>query len=78
MFKLNLGTGKGTTVLELIHEFEEVNKIKIPYSFAKRREGDRSIVVADNALAKSILGWTPKRSIEDMCRDGWNWQNSNK
>ena len=71
---VNLGTGRGTSVLELIRIFEKVNKVKIPFSFADRREGDQANVVADNCLAKSILNWSPKRDIKDICRDGWNWQ----
>ncbi len=74
---LNLGTGKGTSVLELIQTFQDINKVKVPYSFVDRRPGDNSFVVADNALAKSILNWEPKRSIEDICRNGWNWQLKN-
>ena len=74
---LNLGTGKGTSVLGLIKIFENVNKVKINYEFTKRRKGDYGIVIADNSLAKSLLKWTPKRSLEDMCVDGWKWQNEN-
>ena len=74
IINLNLGTGKGTTVLELIKTFERVNSIKIPYIFVERRPGDCSSVVADNTLATNILDWQPKRSIEQMCIDGWRWQ----
>ena len=74
---LNIGTGKGTTVLELINTFEKVNDIDILYSFTERREGDQENVVADNTRILSILNWEPKRDIEDMCRDGWRWQNLN-
>ena len=74
---LNLGTGLGTSVLELITTFQEVNNIKVPYVFAGRRDGDNAIVVADNSLAKSVLNWEPKRNLKDMCRDGWNWQMKN-
>ena len=52
---LNLGTGIGTSVLELINTFEKVNKVKVPFSFDERRQGDNAYVVADNSLAKSIL-----------------------
>tara|TARA_B100000401_G_C52812564_1_gene724669 strand:+ start:2574 stop:3629 length:1056 start_codon:yes stop_codon:yes gene_type:complete len=71
--KLNIGTGKGTSVIELINTFQKVNKVKIPYKFVSRREGDIPYSVADNSLAKSTLGWLPKRDIENMCRDSWNW-----
>ena len=74
---LNLGTGKGISVLKLISIFEKVNKVKIPFKYDKKREGDNASVVADNSLAKSILNWIPKRNIEDMCRDGWHWQLKN-
>jgi len=71
--KLNLGTGKGTSVLELINIFKKVNHVNIPYIFDKRRVGDREIVYADNSLAKKLLKWEPKRKVEEMCFDGWNW-----
>ncbi len=71
---LNIGTGKGTSVLELIKTFEEVNDIKIPYKFDKRREGDLPESIADNSLARELLNWEPKRNINDMCRDGWKWK----
>ena len=74
---LNIGTGKGTSVLGLIRIFENVNKVKINYEFTNRRKGDYGTVIADNSLAKSLLKWTPKRSLEDMCQDGWNWKKNN-
>ena len=74
---LNLGTGKGTSVLELIQKFEQVNNVKVPFRFDKRRPGDKGFIVADNSLAKSILNWIPKRNIDDICRDGWQWQLKN-
>ena len=74
---INLGTGIGTSVLELIRCFEKVNNIEIPFSFDNRRVGDNAFVVADNSLAKKILNWNPKRNIDDICRDGWNWQLKN-
>ena len=74
---INLGTGRGTSVLELIKVFEKVNKVKIPYSFVDRRPGDNAYVVANNSLASSILNFKPSRTIEDICKDGWNWQLQN-
>ena len=74
---LNLGTGKGTSVLELITTFEKVNNVKVPFAFDKRRSGDNASVVADNSLAMSILKWVPKKTMEDICRDGWRWQINN-
>ena len=74
---LNLGTGIGTSVLELIKTFESVNKVEIPFSFAKRRVGDNPFVVADNSLAGLILNWRPRINLKVMCKDGWNWQLKN-
>ena len=73
----NLGTGKGTSVLDLISCFEEVNNIKVPYVFSERRHGDMPYVVADNSKALEILEWEPKRTLKEMCIDGWKWQKSN-
>ncbi len=77
ILNLNLGTGVGTSVLDLIKSFEIVNKVTIPYIFTEPRKGDASCVVADNTLAKKILGWVPNRTIEDACLDGWNWRSKN-
>ena len=74
---LNIGTGIGTSVLDLVKTFESVNKCKIPFMFSKKREGDVPYVVADNRLACEILDWYPKRNLKEMCRDGWNWQKKN-
>ena len=74
----NLGTSKGTTVLELIRVFEEVNKCEIPYDFFDKREGDVAISVADNKKALKLLNWNPQRNIEKMCIDGWLWQQNIK
>tara|TARA_B100000242_G_scaffold265357_1_gene213465 strand:- start:3657 stop:4709 length:1053 start_codon:yes stop_codon:yes gene_type:complete len=74
---LNVGTGIGTTVLELVKTFSRVNNIDVPYTFTKRRVGDIFHLVADNNLFLSKLKITPKRNIEEMCRDGWNWRKLN-
>ncbi len=74
---LNMGTGKGTSVLELIKTFEEVNKVRIPFTFGERRSGDVAKLIADNSLLKLILNWEPKRTLEEMCKDGWKWQSQN-
>ena len=63
---VNLGTGKGFSVLELVKTFEEVNNCKIPIKFVKRRAGDKSIVVADNSLAIKRLNWSPKKNIKNI------------
>ena len=74
IINLNLGTGKGTSVLDLVHKYEEVNNVKIPYVIKPRREGDTDILIADNSLACSLLNWRPKRNLKDMCLDGWKWE----
>ncbi len=71
---LNLGTSKGTTVLELVRTFEKVNNCKIPFDYVDRRPGDVAISVADNKKAINILNWKPHRNIERMCIDGWFWE----
>ena len=74
---LNLGTGIGTSVMQLINTFSRVNKVNVPFSFTEKRKGDECSVIADNALAKKLLGWSTKRNLIDMCKDGWNWQLKN-
>ena len=71
---LNIGTGIGTSVLELVEKFMKVNKCLISYEFSNKRCGDLPFVVANNKKALSILNWKPRRNLEDMCRDGWKWQ----
>ena len=71
---LNIGTGKGTSVLELVNTFMKVNKCQIPFLFTERRAGDVPILVADNSLAMNTIDWSPKRNLEEMCLDGWRWQ----
>ena len=70
----NLGTGRGVSVLEMVHTFSEVNHVPVPYVIGPRRAGDLATVYADPAKAKQILGWEAKKSLADMCRDSWNWQ----
>ena len=74
---LNVGTGIGTSVLDLVRTFERVNNVKIPFVFDKRRAGDASYVVADNSLLMSKMKINYFRTIEDMCRDGWRWKQLN-
>ena len=75
--KFNIGTGRGTSVMELLKVFEKVNNVKVPYVFSKRRPGDACTVVADVSFVKSVLKITPKMTIEDMCIDGWRWKKLN-
>ena len=72
--RINLGSGSGKSVLELIHTFQEVNKISIPYSFSGRRKGDPGYLVANINLAKCLLNWSPQYSFEEMCESEWNWE----
>ena len=76
-FSLNIGTGIGTSVLDLVKTFEKVNDVKVPYVFEKRRSGDVPYVVADNSLLISKMNIIPKRNIQDMCKDGWQWKKLN-
>jgi UDP-glucose 4-epimerase len=73
----NLGTGKGSSVMDVIHAFEKASNIKIPYTFAPRRPGDAATTYADPAKAEKELGWKAERDLEAMCRDSWNWQSKN-
>ena len=77
IINLNIGTGKGTSVLELVKKFEKTNQVTIPYIFTERRIGDAGFVVADNSRASEILDWQPKKTIEEMCKDGWTWRCKN-
>ncbi len=70
----NLGTSKGTSVLELVHAFEDANGIKVPYVIAPRRPGDIAECYADCSKALKELNWKAERSIVDACRDSWRWQ----
>ncbi|MCQ2815186.1 MAG: UDP-glucose 4-epimerase GalE [Bacilli bacterium] len=73
----NLGTGKGTSVLELVTAFENANNIKIPYVICPRRPGDVDENYADASKAFKEMGWEAKLNIVDACRDSWNWQKNN-
>lgn len=70
----NLGTGKGYSVLEIIHNFEKACGKKIPYNITDRRPGDIDMCYADPGKAKKELGWEAKRDIDKMCEDAWRWQ----
>lgn len=71
---VNLGTGRGTTVLELIKTFESATKRTIPLNIAPRRAGDVPSYYANPARAEALFGWKAQRTLEDMCRDSWRWQ----
>ncbi|KGQ40682.1 UDP-glucose 4-epimerase [Gallibacterium anatis] len=73
----NLGTGTGYSVLDMVHAFEKVNNIKIPYRLTDRRPGDIAVCYSDPSLALKELGWKTDRDLEQMMRDTWNWQKNN-
>ncbi|WAX71918.1 UDP-glucose 4-epimerase GalE [Gallibacterium anatis] len=73
----NLGTGTGYSVLDMVHAFEKVNNIKIPYRLTERRAGDIAVCYSDPSLALKELGWKTDRDLEQMMRDTWNWQKNN-
>jgi UDP-glucose 4-epimerase len=74
----NLGTGRGTSVLELVKAFEEANGIEVPYEIVHRRPGDIASCYADASKAERELGWTAKRDIIAMCRDAWRFEKNYK
>ncbi len=73
----NLGSGKGTSVLELVHAFEDATGVTISFEFAPRRDGDLPEFYADASLVQKELGWHTLKTIEEACRDSWNWQSQN-
>ena len=70
---INLGTGNGISVLELVHAFETANDMKLPYVIGPRRDGDLPAFWADAEKAKTLLGWEATHTVEDMCRSAWNF-----
>lgn len=73
----NLGSGQGHSVLEVIRAFESANGMAIPHEIVERRPGDVALYFADPAFAARELGWRTKRTLMDMCRDAWRWQQRN-
>ena len=73
----NLGTGKGYSVLDIVHAFENANNLTIKYEIAPRRPGDIAICYADPTKAKEELGWVAERDLEQMCRDSWRFAEKN-
>jgi UDP-glucose 4-epimerase len=76
-FTVNLGTGRGQSVLDVVHAFERASGRPVPYQFAPRRPGDVAQYYADPSLAKSLLGWCATHTLADMCADAWRWQQGN-
>lgn len=73
----NLGTGIPYSVTEIVETFEKVNEIKVNHVYGARRDGDLAECYANADKAYKILGWKTERTLEDMCRDSWNWQKNN-
>ena len=74
---INLGTGKGYSVLDMLHAFEKAAGKKIPYKVVERRAGDVATCYSDPALAKQLLNWQAEHGLDAMCRDSWHWQLNN-
>ena len=77
LFIYNLGTGTGYSVLDIVETFKKVNNIDVPYKIVDRRPGDIAMCYSDPSKAKKELGFECKKTLEDMCRDGWNFQKNN-
>ena len=73
IFVYNLGTGNPYTVQEMVDTFIRVNNVDVPYVYAERRAGDLPVLYSDASKAKEEIGWVAKKSLEDMCRDAWNF-----
>ena len=76
-FTVNLGTGQGHSVLEVVRAFEQASGRPVPYQFAPRRAGDVAQCYADASLARRLLGWRATHTLADMCTDAWRWQSGN-
>jgi UDP-glucose 4-epimerase len=77
LLTVNLGTGNGVSVLQMVHEFERVSGKNIPYKIINRRAGDIAECWADTSLARRQLGWEAHRMLGQMCADTWHWQSQN-
>lgn len=77
LLTVNLGTGRGYSVLEMVRAFEAASGRKVPYRIAPRRPGDVATCYADPSLAEKLLGWRAEKGLEEMCRDAWRWQSQN-
>ncbi len=77
LLTVNLGTGHGYSVLDMVRAFEKASGRPVPYEFAPRRTGDVATCYADPTLARELLGWEAQRGIDEMCVDAWRWQSQN-
>ena len=73
----NLGTGTGYSVLDMVGAFVKANNVAVPYQIVDRRPGDLDECYADPTKSERMLNWRAEKSLEDMCRDAWNWQSKN-
>jgi UDP-glucose 4-epimerase len=76
-FVVNLGTGNGFSVLQMVESFEKTNGVPIAYEIVERRQGDIATCYADTSLAASFIDWVAEKGLDDMMRDTWNWQTKN-
>ena len=74
---VNLGTGRGHSVLEVVKRFEAASGRRVPYEIVARRAGDSAVCYADATRARRLLGWEARRGLEEMCADAWRWQSAN-
>jgi UDP-glucose 4-epimerase len=77
MITVNLGTGRGVSVLEMIGAFEKACGKRVPHEIVGRRPGDIAECWADPGRARELLGWEASRTVEQMCEDAWRWQSGN-
>jgi UDP-glucose 4-epimerase len=77
LLTLNLGSGQGHSVLDVVQAFEQASGRAVPYAVVDRRPGDAAATVADPSLAAEVLGWRTRLGLAEICRDGWAWQSAN-
>ena len=77
LLTVNLGTGRGYSVLEMVTAFSQASGRPVPYEIVERRPGDVASCYADPTHANAVLGWEAQRGIEEMCEDHWRWQKQN-
>jgi UDP-glucose 4-epimerase len=77
LLTINLGTGRGYSVLEMVRAFEAAAGREVPYDIVDRRPGDVATCYADPSLAKELLDWEAERNLQQMCEDTWRWQSMN-
>jgi UDP-glucose 4-epimerase len=74
---VNLGTGRGYSVLDMVRAFEQASGRPVPYAIVERRPGDIATCFADPAQARALLGWQAELEVDAMCVDAWRWQSGN-